>query len=186
MRDRAARIRDRLGVTFLHVTGNEQEALAMGDTVPPCSTAAGSPRSARPQTLSTTGPARSAVARFLNCYNLFEGTVGDGAFRFAEAALPLPGEAAAGGEPPMHPHDRMTVRRETEPAAPGEVALARPLHRQRIFRRPGDLSFDVAGSRPVEVESHLSHRRPGSFDPGRRYALRWPAADALVFREGRR
>lgn len=178
------RIQAQLGGTFLHVTGNEQEALAMGHRTAVLDRGRIAEISP-PQTLYNR-PGSVRVARFLNCYNIFEGTVGDGAFRFAEAALPLPGEAAAGAAAYCIRADKVTVAEETDPAAPGEAALPGRFIASEYSGARVTYLFDVAGSRPVEVEYHLSHRRPGSFDPGRRYALRWPAADALVFREGRR
>lgn len=178
------RIQTQLGGTFLHVTGNEQEALAMGHRTAVLDRGRIAEISP-PQTLYNR-PGSVRVARFLNCYNIFEGIVGDGAFRFAEAALPLPGEATAGAAAYCIRADRVTVAEETEPAAPGEAALPGRFIASEYSGARVTYLFDVAGSRPVEVEYHLSHRRPGSFDPGRRYALRWPATDALVFREGRR
>jgi ABC-type Fe3+/spermidine/putrescine transport system ATPase subunit len=155
------RIQSQLGGTFLHVTGNEQEALAMGGRVAVLDQGRIAQISP-PQTLYNQ-PGSVRVARFLNCYNIFQGTVGDGAFRFTDAALPLPGAAAAGAAAYCIRADKVTV-------TAGEYSGARVTY-----------LFDVAGSRPVEVEYHLSHRRPGSFEAGRRYALRWPAGDALVF-----
>ncbi|HEY9345471.1 MAG TPA: ABC transporter ATP-binding protein [Inquilinus sp.] len=174
------RIQAQLGGTFLHVTGNEQEALAMGHRTAVLDRGRIAEISP-PQTLYNR-PGSVRVARFLNCYNIFEGTIGDGAFRFAEAALPLPGDAPAGTAAYCIRADKVTVAEETDPAAPGEAALPGRFIASEYSGARVTYLFDVAGSRPVEVEYHLSHRRPESFDAGRRYALRWPAADALVFR----
>jgi ABC-type Fe3+/spermidine/putrescine transport system ATPase subunit len=175
------RIQSQLGGTFLHVTGNEQEALAMGGRVAVLDQGRIAQISP-PQTLYNQ-PGSVRVARFLNCYNIFQGTVGDGAFRFTDAALPLPlpGAAAAGAAAYCIRADKVTVAESEAPAGPGEAGIAGRFIAGEYSGARVTYLFDVAGSRPVEVEYHLSHRRPGSFEAGRRYALRWPAADALVF-----
>ena len=89
------RIREQLGVTFLHVTGSETEALAMGDEV----IVLDEGRIAqvdRPETVYSR-PADARVARFLNCYNLFDGTVEQGGFG-AEGRLPCARRRRRGGD----------------------------------------------------------------------------------------
>ncbi|MDR6292966.1 MULTISPECIES: ABC transporter ATP-binding protein [Inquilinus] len=173
------RIQSQLGGTFLHVTGNEQEALAMGGRVAVLDQGRIAQISP-PQTLYNQ-PGSVRVARFLNCYNIFQGIVGDGAFRFTDAALPLPGAAATGAAAYCIRADKVTVAEGEAPAGPGETGIAGRFIAGEYSGARVTYLFDVAGSRPVEVEYHLSHRRPRSFEAGRRYALRWPAADALVF-----
>jgi putative spermidine/putrescine transport system ATP-binding protein len=65
MRSELRQIRERLGVTFLHVTGNETEALAMGDTV--IVLARGRVAQAADGDAVYNKPALPSVARFLNC-----------------------------------------------------------------------------------------------------------------------
>lgn len=71
MRAELHNLRDRLGVTFLHVTGSETEALAMGDHVVVLDRGRVSQFDALDAIYSN--PANPDVARFLNCYNLFTG-----------------------------------------------------------------------------------------------------------------
>ena len=78
MRNELRAIRERLGVTFLHVTGSETEALAMGDRVVVLDRG----------TIIQTGtpgeiydrPASPEVAHFLNRFNLFDGELSKGHF----------------------------------------------------------------------------------------------------------
>lgn len=41
--------------------------------------------------------------------------------------------------------------------------------------------FEVETGQIVEVENHLSHRRPAELAPGCAYRLLWSASDAVVF-----
>ena len=44
--------------------------------------------------------------------------------------------------------------------------------------------FEAADGRVIEVEHHLSLGQPQSFEPKRRYRLRWKPEDAIVFGRG--
>ena len=41
--------------------------------------------------------------------------------------------------------------------------------------------FRLESGQILEVEYHLSHRRPDEFAAGTRYRLTWPVEEALVF-----
>ena len=174
------RIHRHLGATFLHVTGNEQEALAMGSRV---AVLAGGRigQVAAPEALME-APATRDVARLLNCYNLLPGRVERGAFAVRGLRLALADGAAEEGPASYGIRcDRIGVAAPDAPPGPGQVRLpGRFLASEYSGARTTGL-FDVDADRPFEVEYYLGHRRPPAFERGRDYALHWPAASALVF-----
>ena len=67
------RIQQEVGITFIYVTHDQEEAMTMSTGSPSCATARSS-RSARPRT-STRSPATEFVAGFLGASNLLDGEV---------------------------------------------------------------------------------------------------------------
>ena len=80
------RIREQLGIPFLHVTGSETEALAMGDRLIVLDSGKMS-QFGRPSDIYDR-PANPNVARFLNCYNVFDGSIEGDTFRTHSRELP--------------------------------------------------------------------------------------------------
>jgi ABC-type Fe3+/spermidine/putrescine transport system ATPase subunit len=182
MRTELRAIRERLGVTFLHVTGSETEALSMADTLIVLDRGRIGQMD-DPDTVYNR-PASAAVARFLNCYNLFEGEVRDGAFDTPVGRFPVEGAvtAPAGGSPAYAVrHDRVAVRPAGSTAAPGEVVLEGAFVASEYTGASVISFFDLGGGRLFEVEDHLSHRAPETYEPRRRYGLVWNRDQALVF-----
>lgn len=174
------RIHRHLGATFLHVTGNEQEALAMGTRV--AVLAAGRIcQVAAPEAL-VEAPATRDVARLLSCYNLLPGRVERGTFAMRGVRLPLTGGMADGPVSYGIRADRVAVAALDAPPGPGQVRLpGRFLAGEYSGARMTGL-FDVGGGeRPFEVEYYLGHRRPPDLARDRGYALQWPAEAAIVF-----
>ena len=173
------RIHRHLGATFLHVTGNEQEALAMGTRVAVL-TGGRIGQVATPDELIQ-APASREVARLLNCYNLLPGRVERGAFAVRGLWLPL--AAGAGDGPASYGirSDRVAVGEPDAAVGAGQVAVpGRFLASEYSGARTTGL-FDVGGERPFEVEYYLGHRSAPAFERGRDYALRWDAGAALLF-----
>jgi putative spermidine/putrescine transport system ATP-binding protein len=182
MRAELRAIRERLGVTFLHVTGSETEALAMADTLIVLD-GGKIGQMADPDTVYNR-PATAAVAKFLNCYNLFEGEVRDGSFHAPVGEFPISGvpTTAASGRPTYAVrHDRIDVRPTGLATAPDEVAVEGAFVASEYTGASVISFFDLGGGRIVEVEDHLSHRAPETYEPNRRYGLVWNRNQALVF-----
>ena len=184
MRGELRAIRERLGVTFLHVTGSESEALAMGDSVIVLDRG----RIGQVADADTVynRPATPAVAKFLNCYNIFEGELEAGAFVAKAGRLPLGGGetgAAGGGGRPAYAirHDRIDVRPADAPAAPGEVVLPATFMASEYTGAAQISFFSLDDGKVVEVEAHLSHRAPAAYAQNERYRLAWRQDAALVF-----
>lgn len=173
------RIHSHLGATFLHVTGNEQEALAMGMRVAVLADGRIS-QVAAPDALMEV-PATHEVAKLLNCYNLLPGRVEGGVFTLRDLRLPLARSAADGPAAYGIRYDRVTVAAPDMTADSGQVRMpGRFLASEYSGPRTTSL-FDVGGASPFEVEYYLGHRQPPAFERGRDYALQWAADAALIF-----
>lgn len=169
MRGELRRIRKRLGISFMHVTGNEQEALAMGDRVAVLD--GGRLAQVSDPDRLFNHPASPRVARFLNCYNIFSGNEcralngldktenGDHCIRF----------------------DKIQVTPATEVPDEGNAGLNATFITSEYSGPSIMYFFKGADGKVLEVEYHLSHQRPEEFESGKQYALQWEKNDALTF-----
>lgn len=178
------RIQRQLGSTFLHVTGNEQEALAIGGRVAVLDQGAlvqiDTPRRLFER------PATAQVARLMNCFNALSGQAVNGRLASPgsdgfDVPLPAAGAKLRGAAVNMVRRDHVQVQLEAPSGADGQA------HVMGTY-----VASEYAGSRVLalfasgrgahfEVEYHLGHRRPPEFSPGQRYALCWQAADTLAY-----
>ncbi|MBU2326103.1 MAG: ABC transporter ATP-binding protein [Alphaproteobacteria bacterium] len=180
MRGELRAIRERCGVTFLHVTGSETEALAMGDTVLVLDRGRIA-QSADAGTLYSQ-PASADVARFLNCYNIFTGEVAGETFRSAVGNLPLGGQHQSSGQPAYAiRYDRVSIRPLGMRPADDEVSIQGSFVASEYSGAAINSFFALDDGRVFEVETHLSHSAPDAYEEKRRYALAWKREDALVF-----
>ena len=184
MRGELRRIRERLGVTFLHVTGSDTEALAIGDRVIVLDRG----RVAQFDTPDAVynQPASAQVARFLNCYNIFPGRHDGSQFVSEIAAFPLAGASVSGASPTGEPaycirQDLIRIRADDGPPNAGEAALTADFITSEYSGAALTYFFETSRGRVVEVEAHLSHREPVELEPRRRYTLAWQADQAVVF-----
>lgn len=176
------RIQRQLGSTFLHVTGNEQEALAIGSRVAVLDQGAvvqiDTPRGLFER------PTTSQVARLLNCFNNLSGQAGDGRLSGPNFDVPLPADGAPlrGAAVCMVRRDHVQVQDEHAPRAVEGAAHLTGAYVASEYAGSRVLAIFVTGhGAHFEVEYHLSHRRPPEFVPGRRYALSWQPADSLAY-----
>ena len=183
MRDELRDLHDRLGMTFLHVTGSEAEALAMGDTVIVLDRG----RVAQVDLADSiyNHPASSRVARLLNCYNIFEGAVESREFVSGVGRFPL-GDAGTPGRPDKASayairHDRIAVRPVDTPFSPDEAGLCATFVASEYSGSSVLSFFATAGGQVIEVEDHLSLREPPNYAQKQSYALMWEPRAALVF-----
>jgi len=176
------RIQRQLGSTFLHVTGNEQEALAIGSRVAVLDQGAlvqiDTPRRLFDQ------PATSQVARLLNCFNNLPGQAGGGRLGGPHFDVPLPGAAARlqGAAVCMVRRDHVQVLDDAAPRPLEGTAHLSGAYVASEYAGSRVLAiFETGGGAHFEVEYHLSHRRPPEFVPGRRYTLCWQPAETLAY-----
>jgi ABC-type Fe3+/spermidine/putrescine transport system ATPase subunit len=163
------RIHEELGCTFLHVTGNEQEAIAMGTRVAVMSE--GRMVQIDSPDVIFERPATVEVARLLNCHNILDGQV-----RFA---LPARG-AEADSVAYCIRTDRVRVTSSEDLIVDAAMVFGTFIAQEYAGSRVLSF-FDIGAARPFEVEYHLGHERPSEFVAGRRYAMQWAANDALLF-----
>ncbi|MFC3073417.1 ABC transporter ATP-binding protein [Shinella pollutisoli] len=180
MRGELRTIRERCGVTFLHVTGSETEALAMGDTVLVLDRGRIA-QSADAGTLYSR-PASADVARFLNCYNIFPGEIAGESFVSPVGALALGGLTQASGKPGYAiRYDRVSIRPRDAAPAGDEVRIEGSFVASEYSGAAVNSFFTLDDGRVFEVETHLSHAAPEAYEERGRYALVWKREDALVF-----
>lgn len=172
-------IRERLGVAFLHVTGSESEALAIGDKVIVLDRGHVI-QFDDPDTVFER-PASARVARFLNCYNLFDGACDGDLFRSEAGAFPV----ARGAYPRRGfygvRHDRISVRSQSTDGAPDLVSVPGAFVASE-YTGPTLLSlFKLTNGQIVEVETRLGDRPPPKYEPEGVYTLSWRRDGAQVF-----
>lgn len=160
MCDELKAIRERLGVSFLHVTGSETEALTMGDEV--AVLAQGRIMQAdAPDTLFG-APRNAESARHLNAWNIFDAALCGNAFGHGQIAVRF---------------DQMDV------TAIGNAPDARPAltatYLTGEFNGPTALSFFRADDGTLlQIVDHLSQPRLPDLVEGTRYDLHF-ASDAV-------
>ena len=177
MRAELRRIRERLGIPFLHVTGSETEALAMGDRVIVLDQGRIG-QFAKPAEVYDR-PATPNVARFLNCYNVFEGAVeGD---HFASPYGRFPFGVRMTGPKPAYAirYDRLIP---TQGGSVSQAPAIRVNYLASEYLGAAIMHFFEAGDgKVVEVEHHLSNGPPSIFAEGEAYDLTWKSEDGIVF-----
>jgi len=170
-------IREALGVTFVHATGNETEALSMGDRLIVLDDGRLLQTGEPDEVYSL--PATVRVARSVNAYNILSGEVLDGAFQYAGTALPLsPGCEAA--------------RHYAVPFGVIEIAKNIALSPTLGSIEGKFIASEFIGSRMVyffrgpnggllEIEHHLSKSDPVDFQKDEQRLLTWSVGDVLTY-----
>jgi len=170
-------IREKLDVTFLHVTGSETEALAMGDTVAVLD-AGKIVQFGTPEQIYDT-PQSSDVALFLNRFNLFDGSFKGGKFTGPFGKVAAPAARANDRDVYAIRYDRTQIF-DKGAALPGPALPARFLASEYLGSSIMFL-FETADHKTVEVDHHLSFGEPRNLEVGQDYVLSWDPAHAIVF-----
>ena len=177
MRNELRAIRERMGVTFLHVTGSETEALAMGDSVVVLDRGriiqAGTPD----EVYST--PASPEVAHFLNRFNLFDGTLAAGKFTGPFGTLASPHAVRAPQDVYAIRYDRMNVQ-PLGATVSGPALKATYIASEYLGSSVMNF-FETSDGKVVEVEHHLSLGAPEIYEARQNYLLTWNPEQAIVF-----
>ena len=177
MRTELRAIRERLGVTFVHVTGSENEALAMGDRVVVLD------RGRIIQT-GTPGevydsPASPDVAHFLNRFNLFDGNLSGGRFNGVFGSVPVPRSVWSDRDVYAVRYDRMRALPVSADAA-GPAIKARFVASEYLGSSMMNF-FEAEDGHVIEMEHHLSLGTPQTFEARQDYLLTWNPEQAIVF-----
>jgi ABC-type Fe3+/spermidine/putrescine transport system ATPase subunit len=175
------RIHAALGITFFHVTGNEMEALAMGDRVVVLD--AGRILQVDVPDTVYNAPSSIAVARFLNRYNLFSGRAdGRGGIATAAGTIAAPAQRQTADLVDFCIRiDKIRVQPQDVPVGAGQAALPATYITSEFSGAIITHLFRLADDRVAEVEDHLSHRRPAEYAPGQGYSLVWPREEGMMF-----
>ena len=153
MRAELRRIREQLGIPFLHVTGSETEALAMGDRLIVLDRGASGSSAGRMKS-TIVRPTRN-VARFLNCYNVFDGAIEGDAFRDALREVSASACAWRAAQPAYAVrYDRWSAGRRKALASPAAYVASEYLGSAIMH------FFETKDGKVVEVEHHLSNGPP--------------------------
>ncbi|AQS48560.1 ABC transporter ATP-binding protein [Thioclava nitratireducens] len=180
MCDELRAIRERLKVSFLHVTGSETEALTMGDTV--AVLAEGRIAQVDNSRSLFTQPKNPASARHLNAWNLLSGVVENGALRTSVGLLPI-GEKVADDTPVQ-----LAVRfDDIGVCAPSDVPAGHDHFEATYvtgeFNGPTALSFfRTPDGELIQVVDHLSDPRLPQLEEGKSYALFFSPDSAVLFK----
>lgn len=177
MQTELRQIRERLDVTFLHVTGSETEALAMGDTVAVLDRGR-IIQSGTPEQIHDT-PASSDVALFLNRFNLFDGSLNAGVFHGPFGSAPAANARKNDTDVYAVRYDRTKAFRKGD-ALPGPALPARYLASEYLGSSVISF-FETADHKQVEVDHHLSFGEPDAYEVGQDYVLSWQPEHAIVF-----
>ncbi|WP_346772367.1 ABC transporter ATP-binding protein [Chelativorans sp. AA-79] len=181
MCDELRAIRERLKVTFLHVTGSETEALLMGDTVAVLS--AGSIAQIAPASSLFAAPRNADVARHLNAYNILAGRAERGEFRSQAARFPLPGGVAPPDGTPVEValrFDRVAVKQAGNASA---VSLPARFIASEFTGATVLSFFRMEDGALLQVVAHLSGPQPPSFTKDELYDLTFDPEDVIPFLE---
>ena len=177
MRNELRAIRERMGVTFLHVTGSETEALAMGDRVVVLDRGriiqAGTPDDVY------SAPASPAVAHFLNRFNLFDGTLTAGKFTGPFGVVASPHAVRAPQDVYGIRYDRIKVHPQNAPVS-GPALKATFIASEYLGSSVMNF-FETLDGKVVEVEHHLSLGAPDIYEARQGYMLTWNPEQAIVF-----
>jgi ABC-type Fe3+/spermidine/putrescine transport system ATPase subunit len=173
-------IQQRLGITTVYVTHDQEEALAISDTIAVMQ--AGALRQVGPPRAIYEAPADPWVAGFVGQVNLLRGVLTAGTLRLGAIEVPLPTPAAGGGEVlvALRPEAIRVGPPTGGPGLPAEVLSATYLgttvrYRVRLAGQPLTVDDpDPAGKPPHTGPVRLL------FDPAR---LRlWPATPEVLAR----
>jgi ABC-type Fe3+/spermidine/putrescine transport system ATPase subunit len=177
MRDELRQIRERLGITFLHVTGSETEALAMGDRVIVLDHGRIA-QFAPPETILNV-PATPNVARFLNRYNMITGAMRGEAFDSPYGDLRF-------GRRIESPHAAYGIRYDRIAAVEGSappsgVEVPVTFVASEYLGSAVISFFEAADGQILEVEHHLGRSQMREYREKEPYKLQWKPEDAIVF-----
>lgn len=177
MRNELRAIRERLGVTFLHVTGSENEALAMGDRVVVLDRGHVIQSGTAEQVYDT--PSSPDVAHFLNRFNLFEGRLSGGRFTGPFGSVPTTAARKSDRDIYAVRYDRMRVL-PAQAATDGPALKATFVASEYLGSSIMNF-FETPDGKVVEMEHHLSLGAPDTYEAKQDYTLTWDPAQAIVF-----
>lgn len=172
------RIRSALGVTFVHATGNETEAMAMGDRMVVLDDGRALQTGA-PDIIYNL-PLTMKVARSVNAYNVLPGETQGNVFLQSNNALPLP-EGIFGASHYAIGYGSIEIGAADDEAAAGRGAMIAKFITSEFVGSRMVYFFRRADNGILEVEHHLSRSDPRDFKHDEECLLTWSLADVLTY-----
>jgi putative spermidine/putrescine transport system ATP-binding protein len=182
MRAELKKLQARLGITFVHVTHSQEEAMALADLIVVMNDGrieqAAAPREVFER------PATAFVARFMGDHNVVSGRVGAASNGLAEVEVPNGGTFAATGTAGSagEPIDIAIRTDHVRIGAPARKGLGFTGTVSNIEYRGSSVKLSVDGAGIEDftaiVDDQAFHRSPVSV--GDAVPLNWDAADAIV------
>ncbi len=171
-------IRARLGVSFMHVTGNEDEALGMGDRMIVLDK--GSVIQIEKPADVFSRPATVSVARHMNNYNILPGSTRNNHFVFAGSRLSIPAnvENAAFYVVGI---DKVAVEPVEAPERKDAASIDATYVASEFMGSRVVYLFERQDGQVFEVERHLSRETPVNYIPGETRRLSWDVNDVLTY-----
>lgn len=164
------RIRETLGVTFLHVTGNEEEALAMGDRMIVLNQGEVIQIDAPDKIFIR--PATVDVASILNNYNIFSGHIQDGMFQCGNDQLKLP-VGMDNAEYYAIGYDQLEFVDPEAEIAPQCAVLAATFKASEFMGSNVTYFFETTAGQLIEVQRHISLEVPRTLQTGTLKHIIW-------------
>ena len=127
-------------------------------------------------------PATPNVARYLNCYQLFDGRFAEDGFtsRLGRFNLPAIRQRGEGAIYAVR-RDQIDVRPAVSPAAGGESSVEGVFLASEYSGPAVTYLFRLGDGEIIEVDHHLSHHPPQEFVTSERYRLVWRDTSAIAF-----
>lgn len=171
-------IRKTLGVTFFHVTGNESEAIAMGDRMIVLDEGRAI-QVASPDTVFDV-PATVKVARFVNSYNVLYGSSQGDIFQHGDTKVPLPPWARGAASIAVR-FDALRIDAASEKPGNDRVSMSARFVASEFLGSKVIYFFRAENGDMLEVERHLSQSDPETFKANEERQLTWQVQEALFF-----
>lgn len=173
-------IRATLGVSFIHVTGNEEEALAMGDRMIVLDK--GSVIQIEKPNKLFANPATVNVARHVNNYNILSGLAENNNFVFAGFNLPMAAYAKSAAFYAVG-IDKVSIGEvgSTKRNAKGIASIEAKFVAAEFMGSRVVYLFELSDGQVFEVDRHLSRGTPVEYIPGKVQRLSWNISDVLAF-----
>ena len=172
------RIRASLGVTFMHVTGNETEALTMGDRMIVLDQ--GRTLQIDKPSHIFSHPATVGVARSVNSYNTLEGRVINGVFNCGGHELAMPNTAPEACYYVIR-FDKISMNTLDTNLPAGAVGLTAEFIASEFMGSRVIYFFSNLNGGVFEVERHLSREEPLDIEKGKKTHLSWSKTDVLLY-----
>lgn len=175
-------LQERLGATFIHVTGNEEEALAMADRIMVLERGRVAQFDAPDQVFSRPKSARVAFA--LSRFNLITGRVED-TFVGQGFELCLPSSSEVGRGPGTYciGYDRVEVVDIGTPLPDGYCSVVARHVSHEYSGAIVTYLFELPDGQHFEAQYHLHHRKAQRLSEGHEYLLMWPIEEGSVYPE---